>query len=335
MTLTRNCFIKIFALLFIAMTFIQCQKEDISPNDPNDPNNSNNPPKTGTVNMQMTDAPIDNANIEGVFVTVAEVKIDGKTYDNFSGKQTIDIMAYQNGEVKALGISELETGTYSSISLVLDYESDVNGQTPGCYVLTTDGLKESLQSSSENTEEIEIAYDFEVVENSQTDLVIDFDLRKTITAEEENNGQWDFSFVTNSELDAGLRVVNETETGHVSGTCTEALPLFESDKIVVYAYNTGTFSSESEMHGQGSSNIEFANAVTSAAVNADGSYKLSFLNEGDYELVYVAYDDDSTGNLSIKGQLDLIVDLGIDLQMISVSAQSSTSVNVNIIGLVP
>ena len=339
MTLSRVFFVRFFTLCLMALTFVQCQKEDIGPNDPSNPNNPNNPnntTKTGTVNMKITDAPIDNAQIEGVFITVTEVKIDGETYENFSGKQTIDILAYQNGDVKTLGIGELEVGSYSNLTLVLDYETDAAGNAPGCYVSTTDDLKESLNASGEAIEEIMVAHDFQVEEDTQIDLVMDFDLRKTITAETDNNNQWDFSFVTDAELNEGIRIIEESEAGAVEGSCEEPpLPLFTSDKIVVYAYTEGTYDTEVEMHGQGSSDIEFANAVTSAAVQADGSYHLAFLQEGDYELVYIAYEENSEGVLQVKGQLELSVDLGINLQTVTVDAKSSTTIDVDIVGIIP
>lgn len=332
MTFSKNSFLKLFLIAFVAMCFVQCAEEEIQPNDPDNPNDS---AKTGMVNMQMTDAPIDNASIEGVFVTIAEVRIDGEVYDGLRGRHSIDVMSYQNGAVKALGLSELEVGSYSNISLVLDYETDVDGNAPGCYILTTDGLKESLESANEDIESIDINTDFEVIEDGQTDLVIDFDLRKTITGEATNNDQWDYSFVTEAELDAGLRVVKELETGAIIGTCTESLPTFDSDKIVVFAYKEGTYNAEVEMQGQGSSNIEFANAVTSASVDSEGNYQLSFLQEGEYELVFISYEDNGSGSFSIEGQLDLNVDLGIDLQTVQVSAMSSTTVNVNVTGILP
>ena len=48
------------------------------------------PDGQGTVVMEVTDAPSDDANIKGTFVTVTEVRIDGKTFSGFSGKKTID-----------------------------------------------------------------------------------------------------------------------------------------------------------------------------------------------------------------------------------------------------
>jgi uncharacterized lipoprotein NlpE involved in copper resistance len=41
-------------------------------------NNDGNPDMEGTVTMKVTDAPVDDAEVRGVFVTVTEVRIDGR-----------------------------------------------------------------------------------------------------------------------------------------------------------------------------------------------------------------------------------------------------------------
>jgi len=57
---------------------------------------------TGTAAFEITDAPIDDGNVKGVFVTVTDVEIDGKSIE-LASKQTIDLLAYQNGDTKQLG----------------------------------------------------------------------------------------------------------------------------------------------------------------------------------------------------------------------------------------
>ena len=72
--------------LFATTMFIRCDDGgEVEPDD------------KGSVNFEMTDAPIDDANVQGAFVTVASIKVDGENYGGFSGKQTIDLLAYQNG----------------------------------------------------------------------------------------------------------------------------------------------------------------------------------------------------------------------------------------------
>lgn len=91
-------------------------------------------------------------NVQSVFVTVVAVKVDGKTIDNFSGKTTFDLAAYQKGTTKTLGNTQLSSGTYSNVTLVLDNTTDQNGNAPGSYVLTKSGEKKALAAAAATSE---------------------------------------------------------------------------------------------------------------------------------------------------------------------------------------
>jgi hypothetical protein len=315
-------------LLFATFAlFTRCSDDD-----------GNNVGQTGTIQFQITDAPIDDADIQGVFVTVTAVKVDGETISGFSGKQTIDLMAYQSGNVKLLGTAELEEGTYDDVSLVLDLDSDANGGSPGSYVLTNDNVKHSLKAGSDATMEIEVeSGNFTVEEGGTANVVIDFDLRKALRYDDAPSANDSYDFVTKGELEASLRMVNQANTGTISGTAQDNLGV-AGDLIVVYAYEKGSFNKETEINGQGESDIQFKNAVTSAVVNGQGNYKLSFLKEGDYELHFFGYEDtDNDGDMELTGELDLdlIAGIGLDLNNISVDANSTVTLSVLIKGLLP
>ncbi|MEL6845337.1 MAG: DUF4382 domain-containing protein [Bacteroidota bacterium] len=312
--------------LLVAMCillFAHCEKE----------NNNNETTANGNLRLEMTDAPSDDANIRGVFVTIAEVKVDGKTFEGFNGKKTIDVKAYQNGKVEALGLGALETGTYSNITVVLDYDTDANGNAPGCYVLTANNQKEALASASASaTQEIKSTGTFVINENDETDIVLDFDLRKAVRY--ENQEQQDYSFATQAELSSAVRLVEKEKSGHVKGNCDDNVS--NSEMIVVYAYTKGSYDKNSELSGQGNSNITFANAETSAAVDANGNYQLSFLTAGDYELVFASYEDeDNDGQFELKGTLQLNALTNLSLLGVSVEAQSETTIDVVVTGILP
>ena len=61
--------------------------------------NEDEPMGKGDVDFEITDAPTDDASVKGVFVTIEDVKIGGKSVEGFT-KQTIDIKAYQEGNTK-------------------------------------------------------------------------------------------------------------------------------------------------------------------------------------------------------------------------------------------
>ncbi len=310
--------LNLFLLMLLSLSLFNCEDE----NDPNED-------LKGDLRIEITDAPIDDPDVEAVFVTVAEVKVDGEVYDGFYGKKTINIKALQNGQTEALGLGELEAGTYNNISLVLDYQSDDSGNSPGCYVLKSDQSKIDLNAGTETSEEIVVKNGaFDVMDNATSEVVIDFDLRKAIMYDGSN--QDDYRLRSSTDLENSLRFVSKAEAGMIEGNCDRNNTNYE--KIVVYAYEKGSFNSNTETSGD----VEFQNSVTSALVDANGDYQLSFLQQGDYELVFAGYnDDDNDGKLSLAGRLDLNALLSINLGNISVGAESSTTVNVEVIGLLP
>src|SRR5882724_2855334 len=111
------------SVVFVLLTslFAACSKDE--------------PAGVGQTEIQVTDAPSDDASIQSVFVTVTEVRVDGKAISGFA-KQTIDLKAYQEGSVKSLGTTAVSAGAHSQLTFVLDVDHDVNGNSPGCYVQT-------------------------------------------------------------------------------------------------------------------------------------------------------------------------------------------------------
>ena len=292
------------------------------------------PSGTGSVSFEITDAPIDDANIQGVFVTLVTVKVDGQEIDNFSGKQTIDLMAYQKGQVKALGSGSMNAGNYNDVRLVLDYETSATGTSPGSYVLTKDGVKHPLKATVGAANEVKISTGtLNVTENGNATAVIDFDLRKALTYS-TTPATSAYQFVTDAELSAATRLAMKTKTGAITGTCTDGLGLAGS-KIVVYAYKKGSFNT-SETQPQGSSDIMFKNAVTSSVCDASGEFTLTFLEAGEYDLRFVGYQDaNNDGKLEEKGALVLDVLGGLNLTSISVSAAATVRLDVTVTGILP
>src|SRR3989339_296714 len=150
----------IVVLALVALSVIRCSEDGMQD------------PLNGQVNFKMTDAPSDDANIKGTFITVSNVKIDGKAVSGFK-KQTIDISAYQRGETKLLLSEEVEAKSYNNVTLELDYQKDASGKSPGCYVMTEDDNKHDLAVSSESKMEFTINKSFKIDSNQSTDIVID------------------------------------------------------------------------------------------------------------------------------------------------------------------
>lgn len=304
----------LFAVLVLNLS---CSKDD------NDSGGMDS--ETYNASFKITDAPIDNANVEAVFVTISDVKVNGTSLEGFT-KSTINLSALANGSTESLGNLELETGSYSDLVLELDYSTDADGNSPGCYVEMANGTKDQLEASAGS---ISVKDAFEIFATSTNEIVIDFDLRKTIK-EEQGALSSNFEFVSMAELSAALRTVNEEFTGTISGTVNDSQDT--SDKIVVYAYEKGSFNAETETQGSGQSNVTFANAVTSASVDGiSNSYSLNFLEEGEYELVFASYNKDGD-QFYFNALLEAESTTGLNLGSLSVTSALQLSANVTITG---
>lgn len=310
-------YLKFSGLALVTMlVMMSCSKTDDSITDG----------KSYNTSFEVTDAPIDKAEVEAVFVTITNVSVDGKSLEGFSAT-TINLAALVNGKTEAMGNLDLQAKSYSSIVFELDFDKDVNGDVPGCYVEMANGEKDALVASSNK---ITINDKFEVLANTTNAIVVDFDLRKTIK-EEKDGLSSDYNFVTMSELSAGIRTVNAELTGKISGSVNDVNNT--SDKIIVYAYEKGTFNADVETKGKGESGVTFANAVTSAEVKSlNGSYNLDFLEEGEYELIFASYKEDEGSGFYFNALLNVESTTGINLGAITVSSAIQISANVTVTG---
>ena len=303
-------------LILMFSLLLSCSKDDDEIDNPN--------AEAYHTEVYLTDAPVDNANVKAVFVTVSEVKVNGKALEGFQ-KTTIELSSLTNGKTKLLGDLDLEAGTTSSITLVLDGAADAAGSAPGNYVVTAAGEKKAIAMSSN---EINVADNAEIMASNENVLVLDFDLRKSLVM----NSGGEFSFVGNSQLSNSIRAVNGLETGTIEGTFSN-MGDASADAVVAFAYKSGTYS-EAEMQ-QNSAGVAFANAVSSTLVSkSNGEFSLHFLEEGDYELHFISYSDsDGNGALEVKGEMEVATSSEIQLNSVSVDANSTTFLELSLTGL--
>ena len=283
------------------------------------------PAGVGQAEIQVTDAPSDDESVQSVFVTITEVRVDGKAISGFE-KQTIDLKAYQEGNVKSLGTTSLSAGTHSQLTFVLDVDHDANGNTPGCYVKTTDNSKYKLGISG--TMEIPISKAWNVAANSSSTIIADFDIRKSIKWSADNNIK--YAFVSADNMQASVRVVDKMKAGTLNGTYSEQTSS-NADAIIVYAYKKGTFNASTETQAQGEDAVYFKNAVSSAQVKGITTfyYKLAYLESGEYELHFASYTrDTNTGRLSLQSMLTAQISVnGSVADFVSVSGNTTLAVS--------
>lgn len=305
----------LFLITIIGIQACQKNKDSISGNTPTE--------------FKITDAPIDDASVTAAFVTITDIKLDGKSINGFT-KTTVDLKAYQNGATKSLGNFNLQAQTYNSITFVLDYERDASGNAPGCYVVTNGNIKHKLQS---NTNNITVNKTITLTASSSNSVVADFDLRKMIVRQSGSISD-KYDFVDSVEIQGAVRVVTENNTGTISGTLTDTVS--GSTKIIAYAYKKGTFNRTTEMQGQGSGNIEFKNAITSSQVTGSGTYQLHFLESGNYEVHFASYKDtNADGVLELSGTLMVAGASSLDFLNLSLAANVSLTANATVTGILP
>ena len=312
-----NAFYKTLLALAVVVGLASCSDDDNGP--------INDGAKYNT-EVHITDAPIDNAEIKGVFVTIADVKVDGKSISGFS-KTTVDLMALRNGNTQQLGQIDLSAGSYNQLSLVLDQETDANGNAPANYVLKINGEKVALNTDNST---LATTQDFEINASANNKLVIDFDLRKAIVSEGS-----EYNFAAAAQLQNSIRVVNAENTGKITGAATNNTGR-ENQKVVAYAYTKGSYNATETQ--ENASGVRFANAVTSSvATGNDNNFGLYFLNEGNYEVHFASYEDpDDDGVFEFAGMIETEGLLNINLMDISVMANTQVTLEIillNLIGL--
>ena len=236
---------------------------------------------TGTVALSLTDAPTDDENIKGVFVTFTALRYqyadtnesnesdEGWQDVDLNESRTINLLDLQDGNTTLLNRVELPAGEISHVRFVLDMTK--------CYItFHDDDTNTSLElevPSGEQTGYKAIG-GFTIPAGGIVNVTADFDVRKSVTA--TGNGRY--------KLRPTIKIIDNVEVGEINGTMTLDA---NGSSVIVYAYEDGSWDDNE-------SNItnNFGNAVLSADAT-DGSYTLPWLTTGTYDLVVVA--NDTTG----------------------------------------
>lgn len=288
----------------------------------------NEPAGQGNVQFELTDAPADDANVKSVIVTVADIKVDGKSIGGVT-KTTLDLKAFTEGNTKVLATAtQFDARAYSNVTLVLDLNNDANGASPGCYVETYDGMRHQLKETADGMTEVTVSKSYEVASNTTTRIVLDFDIRKGITY--RSNGSNEYRFVGDRDLNSSIRLLVREKTGVIKGLFNENSPA-PSDKVIVYAYKKGTFSASTETQPQGENQTYFINAAASSEVHSGmrgKEFTLAFLENGDYELYFASYGQTPSGRSSFKGVLQAEMTVGgSEGNKITVEAGATVSIS--------
>lgn len=247
---------------------------------------------TGRLHLSITDAPIDQYDVTGVFITVTEVQIhkggsDWQVIEEFEGPVTYNLLELTHGISELMAVTELPAGVYTQIRFMLDAPENVgqgNHANPGCYLEFADGSTEPLFVPSGGQTGYKAIGNFSVPVNGDVHVTADFDVRKSVVVA-GNSGK----FI----LKPTIRLVVDDEAGTISGS---VINIEDGKGVVVYAYEAGTYQ-VNEAADPAPDTPRFPNAVSSDMVGEQNNFKVPFLAPGLYDLVVTSAVDGAFRNV--------------------------------------
>ena len=279
----------LLSLVFIPyMFFVSCDKNDT---------------KKGTLNLAITDAPIDSDGIIGVFITVTEIQYhtsgnNWAVFEDFEGPKKFNLLELTRGDSEMLGSFEMESGDYTQLRFMLDapvWDMDPVSN-PGCYLEFDDGTTQNLFVPSGYETGYKAIGSFSVPINGSVDVTADFDIRRSVV-KSGASGKY--------ILKPTIRLIVDNQSGQIAGEVTN-IP--ENTGVVIYAYEENIYD-ESEANDPADEETRFPNAITSDMVDENNSYHLAFLASGSYNLIVTAtIDGEFTEVLGVVG--DVVVESG-------------------------
>lgn len=207
---------------------------------------------TGTMTVEMADAPIDSADAVNVFIERVEVNRvdDPNGWTTLSEpQQSYDLLELTNGATTVIGSAELEAGTYPQIRLILSQ---------GGHSVEIDGTVYDMFVPSGAQTGVKLNINAEIQEDIEYVLLLDFDASRSVVEAGQNDQN---PFI----LKPVIKVTEKAITGNIEGTVDPA-----TAEPVVYALdNSGTE----------------ADTLASTVANTEtGYFKLIGLEEGTYDV---------------------------------------------------
>jgi hypothetical protein len=165
-------------------------------------------PAPGSLSINLTDAPIDSASEVVVVFTGIELHQTGgsTTSIDFSTPKSIDLVKLQKGVTGALTEnSAVPAGNYDWMRLKVLASKNSQGES---YIKLLTGQQYPLWIPSGAETGLKLVRPFTVAQGSTTRLVIDFDLRKSITAPPGQD--------PNYVMRPALRLLDQLQVGKIS-----------------------------------------------------------------------------------------------------------------------
>ena len=262
---------------------------------------------TGNLTIAVTDSPIDDAT--AVYISFTGLTLfasdGGQSEINFAEPEVVDLLSLQGSSSQEI-LSEyaIPAGEYSYATFNIDFDASYMETGAGNFTFQASNLrnagtilKDILLNDGDAGPSI---VPFSVQQGTTTHLTFDFDLRKSIFAEDVSN---------TLSFSPAIRSVVTNESGTIAGTLNASL--FDNTNCIdtnsaVYAYS-GSDETLKDIRGKSSDPITTANITVSAGY----SYELGFLPAGNYTLALAcnASEDlaDEEETLTFKGKQNITV----------------------------
>ena len=253
-------------------------------------------PSSSTLNLGITDGPVDAASAVVVSFTGVELQPSGGgqaiTF-NFNTPQTINLLNEQNGnEAALLTGATVPAGNYDWIRLMLNVGS--NGTVANSYI-EINGAQYPLVIPSGAQTGLKLVQGFTMTVNQVADFTVDFMLQQSITAPpgQSTGGTQDYV------LKPALRLINNVQAGTISGTV--ALSTLQSNNACLNGYsgsgplpNAHVYVFSGSVTPSSSLTPVVESQITLSSTGSD-TYDQPFLLAGSYTLAVVCTSTSSTG----------------------------------------
>lgn len=246
------------------------------------------PDQQGKVKMYITDAPIDDANVEAVVISISKIEMNGPkgwtTVKEFATPFSVNVLDYQNGASYFISEETVVAGDYTQARFTLNATTTSNGteSSPPSFIRFKDGTKKALFLNGDSQEGYTTIGAVNVVANSTTDVTLDFDARRSVT--ESNSGKF--------MVKPAIRIIDTKNAAKIEGSFTD---YSKFSKVVAYLYEKGKYTA-GEANVSADGEARFKNSVTSAAVDVTGNFNMALVNTGKYDIVLVSNSSDGEFN---------------------------------------
>ena len=236
------------------------------------------PDTQSTLTIGITDAPIDEAKEVNITITKIEISKDDLAWQVYYEEtteepaETINLLEFSQGKVFKFKTTEFEPGQYAQIRLYLSTTAEDN-----TIKLLDDTLYNLEINSGIQNNGLKLVSGFAIIEGVETELTIDFDVRKSIVVKNPNATPPIYS------LKPTLKLITNDVSGNIIFTEAAVGNLVMNEGDVFFLYAAGVnVSSELTEAGIADPETETAyknsksSAIAFIDVNDNNALKIKF-----------------------------------------------------------